>query len=733
MSFRSFFPVYKQYDAMDCGPACLRMIAKYYGAPYSLQYLRDRSHVTREGASLLALRDAARSVGMTGKCVLASLDYLVSDARLPCIAHWDNDHFVVVYRTRGNRIDVADPAHGKSTYDRGLFLSHWAASEEEGYLLLLEPGENFHLSREVPRSGKGFFSLFSYWKAYRQLLIQLFLAMLLGSAIQLILPFLTQAIVDRGIGSRNIGLLNTILIGQMVLIASRTFVSVIRGWILFYISTPINITLVYDFLIKLTRLPLKYFDSKKFGDTLLHVNDHQRIETFFTESIVTNSFTLVNIVVFGLVLVIYSLQIFLIFAVGTMLYLVWIQLFLNKRREIDFVRFRQMARSHNVIIQLIMGMQEIRLGNYERKKIGDWISTQNDLFSTAAKSVSLTQTQQSGCAFLQESLNIIITFFAARSVINGDITLGMMLAIQFIIGQLSGPLEQLAHFAAAAQDAKISFERIEEIHSMQDEEDPKDRKVCDIPRGADIIISGLSFEYGPYCEKVLKNISLVLPNRKTTAIVGPSGSGKTTLLKILLGVYQPVSGEIRMGGIPMEEISLDAWRKKCGIVMQDGYIFSDTILNNIALTDGAIDYSRFNQAIETANIKTFIDTLDLGYKTIIGTDGHGLSQGQKQRILIARSVYKNPEYLFFDEATNALDAQNEHIIMHNLEAFFRKRTVVIVAHRLSTVRHADNIVVLDKGTVVESGAHHELIRRKGAYYNLIRNQLDYGEGYERPS
>lgn len=727
MNFRSSFPVYKQYDAMDCGPACLRMIAKYYGKMCSLQYLRDRSHVTKEGTSLLGLRDAAESIGMIAKCALASLDYLVSEATLPCIAHWDNEHFVVVYRAHGSHIYVADPAHGKARYDRDLFLSHWARADDEGYVLLLEKGEDFHLRQEVPKSGKGFFSLFSYWSSYRQLLGQLLIAMLLGSLIQLILPFLTEMIVDKGIRYKDIGFLEIIVVGQIILIASRTFVSVIRGWILFYISTPINITLVFDFLVKLTKLPLKYFDVKKFGDTLLHVNDHQRIETFFTDSVVSNSFTVVNIAVFGIVLIIYSLQIFLIFAAGTILYLIWIQLFLKKRREIDFVRFRQMARSHNVIIQFIMGMQEIRLSNYENRKIADWIKIQNDLFSTGKKSLSMTQSQQSGCTFLQESMNIIITFFAARSVIHGQITLGMMLAIQFIIGQLNGPVEQLVHFAAAAQDAKISFERIEEIHSMQDEEDANDRKAGDIPQEADITISEVSFQYGgPHSEKVLRNVSVVLPKRKTSAIVGPSGSGKTTLLKLLLGVYQPVGGAITIGDVAMKEISLDAWRKKCGVVMQDGYIFSDTITDNIALSDGAIDEARLKEAAGVANINEFIESLDSGYKTLIGTDGQGLSQGQKQRILIARAVYKNPEYVFFDEATNALDATNEHTIIQNLNRFFKNRTVVIVAHRLSTVRHADNIIVLDKGTVVESGTHDELVSRKGAYYDLVKNQLELG-------
>lgn len=710
---------------MDCGPACLRMIAKHYGKQYSLQYLRDKSYVTREGASLQGLRDAAESIGMMAKCVLASLDYLLSEAELPCIAHWDNDHFVVVYRVHNHQIYVADPAYGKARYNKDRFLSHWAAADDEGYVLLLEPGADFHLKQEVARSGKGFFSLFSYWKSYRQLLGQLLIALLLGSVIQLILPFLTQMIVDKGIRYKDISFLYLVLLGQIILIASRILVNFIRGWILFYISTPINITLVFDFLTKLTKLPLRYFDVKKFGDTLQRVNDHQRVETFFTNAVLSNSFTIVNVIVFGIVLIIYSLPIFLIFAVGTILYLLWIQFFLKKRREIDFVRFRQTAKCYNIIIQLIMGMQEIRLANYEDRKVKDWINAEKDLFLTGKRSLSLTQNQQSGCTFLQETQNVFITFVAALSVIHGEITLGMMLAIQFIIGQLNGPVEQLVYFSAAAQDAKISFERIEEIHSMPNEEDADDIKAGDIPPAADIIISDVFFQYdGPYSQKVISNVSFVLPHKKTTAIVGASGSGKTTLLKLLLGVYQPVSGEISIGDCPMKKISIAAWRKICAFVMQDGYIFSDTIADNIALSDGVIDKSRLKQAAAMANIDEFIESLPLGYKTLIGTDGQGLSQGQKQRILIARAVYKNPEYIFFDEATNSLDASNEYTIMKNLNFCFRNKTVVIVAHRLSTVKNADQIIVLDKGTIVETGTHNELTMQKGVYYNLVKNQLE---------
>ncbi len=727
MNFKSDFPFYKQYDVMDCGPACLRMVAKYYGKLYSLQYLRNKSYISREGASLLGLREAGSSIGMVGKCVLASLDYLAGEVKLPCIVHWNNNHFVVVYKIKNDEIYIADPAYGKAKYNKEIFLAHWAVTENEGYALLLEPSEEFYAKEETITAQKGIYLLYSYFKSYRELIIQLLLAMLLGSFIQLLLPFLTQMIVDKGINLKEISLLQMILFGQFLLILSRVVVNYIRGWILFYISTPLNITLVYDFLVKLTKLPLKFFDVKMIGDTLQRINDHQRLESFITSSVLSIILTSMNIIIFGIVLATYNLQIFLIFSAGTILYFLWIQLFLTRRREIDFSRFKQMGKNHNAMIQFIMGMQEIRLNHCENKKITDWIKIQEDLFVTSHKSLSLTQNQQAGCFLVQETQNIIITYLAALSVIDGNITLGMMLAIQFILGQLHGPIEQLVHFIAAAQDAKISFERIQEIHTMENEEPDNEIKITAIPSQADILISNVSFQYsGPYSETVLKNVSLVLPNKKITAIVGTSGSGKTTLLKIILGVYRPVSGDIVIGNIPMKELSCSSWRKKCGVVMQDGYIFSDSIANNIGLSDEIVDEHRVQEAARVANIDEYITSLPLGYKTRIGAEGQGISQGQKQRILLARAVYKNPEYIFFDEATNSLDACNEAIIMKNLELFFKNRTVVVVAHRLSTVKNADQIVVLDKGSIVETGTHHELIIKKGSYYHLVKNQLELG-------
>lgn len=723
------FPIYKQYDVKDCGPTCLRMVAKFYGNLYPLAYLRDKCYVSKKGTSLLLLSEAANSIGLRSKPVRVTFDYLEQEEVLPCIAHWDNNHFVVIYKIKNGVIYVADPAFGKIKYNKEDFLAHWGQVDtEEGYALLLAPTSEFYVKQDISEKKTKFLFILTYLRPYQQLLMQLLLGMLLGSVIQLILPFLTQMIVDKGINPKNIGLLQMVLCGQFLLIFSRVLVNFIRGWILFYISAPINVTLVYDFLVKLVKLPISFFDAKMIGDILQRISDHQRVENFLTSSLLNIMLTIINIIIFSIVLIAYNFIIFSIFLVSTVLYLIWIQLFLNKRREIDFLRFKQISTNQNMLIQLIMGMQEIKLNSCEDKKIRDWAKIQDDLFSIGIKSMSLTQNQQSGCTLIQEAQNIIITFFAAYSVIQGDITLGMMLAIQFIMGQLNGPVEQLVHFIAIAQDAKLSFERIEEIHQKQDEEYIEKVKVDDIPHDADIVVSDISFQYGdPYSEKVLKQISLVLPNKKITAIVGTSGSGKTTLLKLLLGFYQPVSGDIKIGNIPLTEIKSSSWRKKCGLVMQDGFIFSDTIAGNIALNDEIFDEKKLKQAAEIANIDAFIESLPQGYYTEIGPDGHGLSQGQKQRLLIARTAYKNPEYLFFDEATNSLDSNNESIIMKNFDFFFKGRTVVIVAHRLSTVKNADQIIVLDKGIIVETGTHNELTIKKGIYYNLVKNQLELGK------
>ncbi len=738
------FPFYTQLDAMDCGATCLRMIAKYYGKNYTLQTLRERCYITREGVSMLGISDAAESIGMRSMGVSMSYEKLIKEVPLPCIAHWKQNHFVVIYNIKKKTsilskwrgvgsevIHIADPAHGIIKYTKQEFLDNWLSTkkqgENKGICLLLEPTPDFYKQEDEKLDKSKFKFLFSYLRPHKKFITQLILGMIVGSLLQLIFPFLTQSIVDIGISNQNIGFIYLVLIAQLVLFISRISVDFIRSWILLHISTRINISLISDFLIKMMKLPIGFFDTKMIGDIMQRIGDHTRIQSFLTTSTLNILFSMVNLVTFGIVLAIYSIKIFIIFLIGSILYIVWIYLFMKKRRALDFKRFAQLSDNQSNLIQLIQGMPEIKLNNCEKQKRWDWERIQAKLFKVNVKSLSLEQYQQVGSVFFNETKNILITFIAAISVINGSMTLGMMLAVQYIIGQLNSPIDQMINFMHTTQDAKISLERLGEIHNKEDEESPDQKKITIIPENKNINIANLSFQYeGPHSEFVLRDLEVHIPETKVTAIVGSSGSGKTTLIKLMLGFYPPTKGDIKIGDIRLNNFSNRVWRQKCGVVMQDGYIFSDSIAKNIAVSDETIDQEKLLNAVKIANIQDFVESLPLGYNTKIGDEGHGLSQGQKQRILIARAVYKDPEYLFFDEATNALDANNERKIMENLDKFFKGKTVVIVAHRLSTVKNADQIVVLEKGNIIEKGTHEDLTKKKGAYYTLVKNQLELG-------
>ena len=738
------FPFFHQPDAMDCGPTCLRMIAKHYGKSYSIETLRERSYITREGVSLLGTSDAAESIGFRTMGVKISFKQLVDEIPLPCIAHWKQKHFVVIYKItppksplkggqggKGYTIHLADPAQGLVKVPENEFKNCWLSTksdgEEKGICLLLEPTPDFYAAKDEKPNKSSFGFMFQYVRPYRKLIIQLLLGLLAGSLLSLIFPFLTQSIVDYGISNRDIAFVYLVLIAQLMLFIGQTAIEFIRGWILLHISTRVNISLISDFLIKMMKLPIRFFDSKMIGDIMQRIGDHSRIQNFLTSTSLNILFSVFNLVIFGAILAFYNLKIFLVFLIGSGLYAFWIVMFMKKRKELDYRRFSQLSNNQGNLIQLIQGMQEIKLNNCEKQKRWEWERIQAALFRVNVKGLALNQYQQSGSVFINQVKNIIISFIAAASVINGQLTLGMMMAVQYIIGQLNSPVEQMIGFMQAAQDAKISLERLGEIHNKEDEENPDESKQTDLPEQKDIQISGLSFQYeGPHSEMVLDNIQLDIPENKVTAVVGISGSGKTTLVKMMLGFYPPVKGEILIGGSRLENFSQRMWRQKCGVVMQDGFIFSDTIAKNIAVSDEKVDKEKLLNAVKVANIKDFIESLPLAYNTKIGADGHGLSQGQKQRILIARAVYKNPEYIFFDEATNALDANNERVIMENLDEFFKGKTVVVVAHRLSTVKNADQIVVLEKGKVAEIGTHKELTAKKGAYYELVKNQLELG-------
>ncbi len=733
------FPYIKQPDAMECGATCLRMISKYYDKEYSAETMQELCVVTREGVSLLGMSDAAEYLGFRTVCGRLTLEKLVTQRPFPCILHWNQEHFVVLYdvKTRRNGKNIyyiADPGKGLLKLEDDAFTEAWVCTrsrgEEKGVLMALQPTPDFYQKEdEKRRRSNSFRFLYGYMKPYKRFFIQLVLGLLLGSLLQLLFPFLTQAIVDKGIAGKNLNLIYLILAGQLMLVLSRASVDFIRRWILLHISTRVNISLLSDFLIKLMRLPMQFFDTKMTGDLLQRIGDHERVERFLTAQTLTVIFSVFSFVVFGGVLLYYNRLIFMIFLIGSMLYGGWVVLFLKKRRLLDYQEFEQRARNQSKTMQMLNGMQEIKLQNCERRRRWEWEDIQADLFQTSITSMKLQQNQEAGSILINEIKNIVTTVVAATSVVSGELSLGMMLSIQYIIGQLNAPIEQFVQFIYGWQDVQISLERMSEIRERKEEES-EDRpltRFTDREGVRGIVMQHVTFQYeGIRSPKVLDDVCLTIPEGKITAIVGTSGSGKTTLIKLLLGYYNPASGVIQIGENDLKNFNLRWWRSKCGAVMQDGYVFSESIARNIAVDDGEIDQARLLLAARIANIEEFVEHLPLKYNTMIGQDGQGISQGQRQRILIARAVYKNPSYLFFDEATNSLDANNEKAIVENLTGFYKGKTVMIVAHRLSTVRDADQIVVLEKGRIVEIGNHASLIERKGAYYILVRNQLELG-------
>lgn len=722
------FPHYKQYDEMDCGPTCLYIICKYYGKIFSLDFLRQLARTTRLGSSLLGISEAAEKLGLRTIGAKLGYDDLLNDVSFPCIGYWHQRHFIVIYKVTQKKVYVSDPAFGLIKYSKEEFLKGWGADNGQGVVLSLSVTPAFHAQEDDKQTtGNGISFIYKYLLQYKQLMWQLFIGLSVSSLIQLAFPFITQSIVDTGIRHNNLSFINLMLLVQLLLFVGKTSVEVIRRYILMHLSSRININLLSDFFIKLMKLPLGFFDVKMTGDILQRIQDHQRVESFLTSGTMNIAFSFINLIAFSIVLFFYNPLIFFVFASGSIVYFLWIFLFIKRNALLDYKRFDQLSQNQEKNIEMIYGMQEIKLHNAGTRKRWQWEQLQAKLFKINLKGLRLKQMQTGGASVINELKNILVSFLAAKLVLQGQISLGVMLSVSYIIGQLNGPLLQLVEFVDLWQNAKLSIARINEIHKKPDEESIDDEKTAEIVDG-DIRLQNLSFSYtnSKHLKPVLDGINLTIPHKKVTAIVGSSGSGKTTLMKLLLKFYEPSAGSIYISNTSLSDIAHTAWRDKCGAVMQDGYIFNDTIAYNIAIASETIDKQSLQAAAKIANIQEFILSLPLGYNTKIGQNGMGLSAGQKQRILIARAVYKNPDILFFDEATSALDANNEKIIIENLNHFFKGKTVIVIAHRLSTVKNADKIIVMEKGVIIEEGTHLELVQTKKNYFNLVKNQLELG-------
>lgn len=720
------FPNCTQYDSMDCGPSCLRMIALYYGRDISLVYIRELCCATNRGVSFLGLDRAAKLMGFDTICAKIKLDQMAKSVPLPCILHWNSEHYVVLYKVKkklGKKYYfVSDPIGARFKYSEKEFMNCWLNKDGLGVVFCMEPNQNF-FDANNRKQHLGIRWFFQYMKPYYGGMFQVLMGLFFGSLLLLVFPFFTQAIVDYGIGNRNLGFIWTILIAQILLILGSSAIGFIRSWVLLHVGMRINLTIISDFILKLTKLPMSFFDSKMIGDVLQRIGDNSRIKEFVTETSLSILFSILNIIILSVIVFIYNIWIFLIFSIGSLLHIGWILLFMKKRAVLDKKMFAQTSSSQSNIIQLVMGMQEIKLCGCENQKRWEWEDVQAEIYSIAIRGLSLLQYQQSGAILLLQLKNALITALIASLTIRGQMTLGMMMSIQYIIGQLNSPIEQLIQFVRKYQDAKLSLERLNDIYEIEEEICNTSRLITKIPNDT-ITIHDVSFKYDKLSTKyIIDNVSLQIPKGKVTAIVGLSGSGKTTLLKLLLGFYIPEKGAIFIGNQNLSKYDIREWRKHCGVVMQEGYIFSDTIAANIAPGVNHINQDRLIECAHTANILGYVETLPMGFNTIIGGDGLGLSMGQKQRILIARAMYKNPNYILMDEATNSLDATNESEIMERMRFFLRGKTALIIAHRLSTIQNADNIIVMENGRIIEQGTHAYLISKQGKYYDLIRKQL----------
>ena len=719
------FPTEYQMDAKDCGPASLKMVAKYFGRYYSLQYLRDKCGITKEGVSLLGISAAAESIGLHTAAFKCTIDDVIMKVPFPVIIYWNENHFVVVYHTNKKHIWVSDPCKGHVKYTRREFMEGWyLKNEDKGVLLALEPTADFKLSKQEKKQEKdSMISILRYFMPYKKEFSLIFFVMLVVTLLQGILPFISKSVIDIGISTSDVNFINMVLIGNICILLSIMVFNVVRDWILMHITARVNIALISDYLIKLMKLPVTFFENKLLGDILQRAADHERIRSFIMNNSLSLIFSTFTFLLFSIILLVYNHVIFFIFLGGSVLYVTWVMLFLSIRKKLDWQYFEFLSKNQSYWVETVSAIQDIKIYNYERARRWKWEEIQARLYHVNKRVLAVTNMQNLGAHFIESIKNMAITFFCATAVIRGDITFGVMISTQFIIGMLNGPLIQFINFVVSAQYAKISFLRMNEIRQLEDEDELLSvGSTTILPENKSLVLKNVMFQYAAHLPMVLTNINLRIPENKITAIVGSSGCGKSTLLKLLIRLYKPSYGTVSMGGMNVTALNLRKWRELCGVVMQDGKIFSDTIKNNIVLDDEKVDEVQLIKCCQIAQIKEEIDQMPRGFDTEIGERGRGLSGGQKQRLLIARALYRNPKYLFLDEATNALDTVNEQKIVKALNSAFENRTVVIIAHRLSTIRHADQIVVMDKGQIVEIGNHELLMKKKGNYYNLVSSQ-----------
>lgn len=720
------FPFEQQFDKMDCGPTCLKIVSKYYGKYYALQTLRERSGINKEGVTLLGLSYAAESIGFKTLCLNCTIDDLKEKIQLPCIVHWAGMHYIVVYKIKNNNVYVSDPASGLLKIPIDKFIHSWYNDESNsaGYALLLEPSADFKLREADARTErlKVFEKLFQYFSPYRKAFINLFIILFLITLLQVSLPFISRSVIDVGIQTNDVDFVHLLLVGNIVIVLCVALGTSVRDWIVMHITARVNTALVSDYLAKVMRLPVSFFETKLFGDIIQRAQDNERIRSFIMDSSINFIFSTITFLVFCTILFFYNKIVFGIFIAGIILYIIWVLSFIKIRKKLDWEYFDLNSKNQSFWFETISGIYDIKVNNYEQKKRWRWEDIQAKLFKVNKKVLSITNAQNSGAQFIDNLKNLSVVFYCAEAVIEGNMTFGVMISIQFMIGMLNGPITQFIQFVVLLQYAKISFQRINEINQLEEEEDVAKANSVNLPENKHIVFKNVSFQYNVSSQPVLKNLTLMIPEGKITAIVGDSGSGKTTLLKLILRLYKPSYGEILLGGMNVQNINLKQFRDRFGVVLQDGKLFNDTVINNIVLDDSNIDFSKVKQVSQIANIASEIESFASGYQTIVGENGKGLSGGQKQRLLIARALYKNPDYLLLDEATNSLDTINEKKIVEALNLSFANRTVIVIAHRLSTIQNADQIIVLKGGYTIEIGNHETLMNKKGHYFNLVSSQ-----------